>query len=234
MSVATFRESDPLARHSLSPGELKLLLIAERAHDSFLAFRGIDGQLETYELGGSEHTIGRSPETDLALSWDHEVSGLHAEMRCLGGQWALVDDGLSTNGTYVNGRRIGGRVRLRSGDLIRVGRTTLAYRAVKASLQETRCAGDIQIESTLTETQRRVLVALCRPYRDDASFATPATNQQIASEVCLSVDAVKTHLRTLFAKLELADLPQNEKRTRLAEYALRFGLISRRELSQGR
>jgi len=231
MSVATFRESDPLARHSLTPGELKLLLTAERAHDSFLAFRSVDGRLETFVLGGSEHTLGRSPEMDLSLAWDHEISSLHAELRCLGGQWALVDDGLSTNGTYVNGRRVSGRMRLRSGDLIRLGRTMLAYRAVKRNLQETVCAGDLQLERTLTETQRRVLVALCRPYRDDVNFATPATNQQIASEVCLSVDAVKTHLRTLFAKLELADLPQNEKRTRLAECALRFGLISRRDLS---
>ena len=79
----------------------------------------------------------------------------------------------------------------------------------------------------LTDTQRRVLVALCRPYRDGGRFASPATNQQIADEVFLSVDAVKMHLRTLFGKFELGDLPQNEKRARLAECVLQFGLISR-------
>ena len=52
----------------------------------------------------------------------------------------------------------------------------------------------------LSETQRRVLVALCRPFRDGSAFATPATNQEIAAEVFLGVDAVKTHLRALFAK----------------------------------
>lgn len=231
MSVTTFNESDPLARHSLLPAELKLLLGAERAHDSFLAFRGVESQLEIYVLSGSEHTLGRGPEMDLSLPWDHEISSLHAELRCLGGQWALVDDGLSTNGTYVNGQRVGGRMRLRSGDVIRLGRTMLAYRATESGVQETISAGNLHMEPTLTETQRRVLVALCRPYRDETNFATPATNQQIASEVCLSIDAVKTHLRTLFAKLELADLPQNEKRARLAECALRFGLISQRDLT---
>ena len=83
----------------------------------------------------------------------------------------------------------------------------------------------------LTDTQRRVLLALCRPYRDGDSFATPATNQQIAAEVCLSVDAVKTHLRTLFAKFELGELPQNQKRARLAEVVLQFGVISQRDLA---
>ena len=42
------------------------------------------------------------------------------------------------------------------------------------------------------------------------------------------------HLRTLFARFELSELPQNRKRARLAELALEFGLVSRRELEQPR
>ena len=82
----------------------------------------------------------------------------------------------------------------------------------------------------LTATQRKVLIALCRPYRDGGSFTSPATNQQIADELFLSVEAVKMHLRTLFGKFELGELPQNEKRVRLAECALQYGVISRQEL----
>jgi DNA-binding NarL/FixJ family response regulator len=74
-----------------------------------------------------------------------------------------------------------------------------------------------------------VLVALCRPYRH-GGFATPATNQDIAREVFLSVDAVKMHLRTLFARFELGSLPQNQKRATLAERALQRGVISFRDL----
>lgn len=232
MARATPIEGNPLAQHTLSPSELKHLLAAEEAGHALLAFRDPDGGLELHRLDGSQHTLGRSPEMDLSILWDPEISSLHAEITCLGSEWTLIDDGLSTNGTYVNGHRISGRHRLRNGELIRIGRTTLAYSSAQAiRVQETASAGESPRSQALTETQRRVLVALCRPYRDGESFATPATNQQIAAEVYLSVDAVKMHLRTLFAKLELTELPQNQKRTRLAECALQFGLISRRELA---
>jgi hypothetical protein len=225
---------DPLAQHSLSPSELKRVLATERYGDPFLAFRDQEGLLALFALNriGQASTVGRRPEVDLSIPWDGEISGLHAELQRIGGEWALVDDGLSTNGTYVNGQRISGRRRLRDGDLIRVGRTVLAYKAGRAApVQETQSAGDLPIAPTLSDTQRRVLIALCRPYRDGGDFATPATNQQIAAEVFLSVDAVKMHLRALFAKFELAALPQNQKRARLAECVLRFGLISQQDLA---
>jgi hypothetical protein len=73
---------------------------------------------------------------------------------------------------------------------------------------------------SLTETQERILAALCRPLQEHGAFATPATNQEIADEVFLSVDAVKGHLRALYAKFGIESLPQNQKRARLAEIAL--------------
>jgi pSer/pThr/pTyr-binding forkhead associated (FHA) protein len=222
---------DPLARHSVSPVELKGLLAAERDGTAFLAFRDPAGSLKLFAVSGERTmTLGRRDEMDLSIPWDPEVSGLHAEIQCVGGEWAIVDDGLSTNGTYVNGQRLSGRQRLKDEDLIRVGATTLAYRLpCSGSVQETKTAGDLP-QVQLTDTQRRVLIALCRPYRDGDSFATPATNQAIAAEVFLSVDAVKMHLRTLFGKFELANLAQNQKRTKLAECALQFGVISPRDL----
>jgi hypothetical protein len=224
---------DPLAQHSLSPSELKQVLAAERAGEPFLALRDGEGQLLLCELGrlATRRTVGRRAETDLSISWDDEVSGLHAELECLGGEWTIVDDGLSTNGTYLNGERISGRQRLRDGDRVRVGRTILVFNAASPEPEGTTVnAGERPQLPQLTDTQRRVLVALCRPYRDGGSFATPASNQQIANEVFLSVDAVKMHLRALFNRFELSELPQNQKRARLAECALQFGLISQREL----
>jgi hypothetical protein len=82
----------------------------------------------------------------------------------------------------------------------------------------------------VTEPQRFVLLALCRPYKGGRPYATPSTNQQIAAELFLSLDAVKTHLRVLFHKFGIEDLPQNQKRTRLAEMALEFGIIAENEL----
>jgi predicted ArsR family transcriptional regulator len=77
----------------------------------------------------------------------------------------------------------------------------------------------------LTDAQRSVLVALCRPYQDARPYASPASNQQIAGELFLSLDAVKTHLRVLFHKFGIENLPQNQKRARLAEMALELGLV---------
>lgn len=224
---------DPLAPHSLSPGELQELIAAERVGHPFLVFRDQDGQLGLFTVGSGEqaHTVGRQPEMDLSIAWDPEVSGLHAELQRLGGEWTVVDDGLSTNGTYVNDQRVRGRQRLHDGDRLRIGQTVLAYKAGSAvRVKKTITTGETPLPQELTETQRRVLIALCRPYRDAGNFTTPATNQQIADEVFLGVDAVKMHLRTLFAKFELSALPQNEKRVRLAERALQFGVITERDL----
>ena len=54
-----------------------------------------------------------------------------------------------------------------------------------------------------------------------------ATNAQIAAELCLSVDAVKTHLRGVAHRWGLDHLPQNEKRARTAQLALRLGSAGR-------
>ena len=45
----------------------------------------------------------------------------------------------------------------------------------------------------------------------------------------LSVDAVKAHLRGLFERFGLEDLPQNQKRGRLAATALVSGLVTPRD-----
>lgn len=233
MSAQAPKDGDPLARHSLSASELKKLLAIERAGEAFLAFRDGQGELRFFASGEPDatNTVGRRPEMDLSLAWDNEVSGLHAELHHLGAEWTIVDDGLSTNGTYVNGRRITGRQRLRDGDRIKVGATVLAYRAAQATLVQETVAAPDRPALQLTDSQRRVLIALCRPYREGGGYATPATNQQIAAEIFLSVDAVKMHLRTLFGKFELSELPQNQKRAKLAEQALQFGVISHRDLA---
>jgi DNA-binding NarL/FixJ family response regulator len=94
----------------------------------------------------------------------------------------------------------------------------------------TAAAPDVVPSARLTETQRKILIALCRPFREGSRYATPSTNQQIADEVFLSVDAVKGHLRALFEKFGVGDLPQNQKRVRLVEVALQTGAISTRDL----
>jgi hypothetical protein len=86
-------------------------------------------------------------------------------------------------------------------------------------------AADPPTDILLTDTQARILAALCRPISEGNSFASPATNQEIADAVFLSVDAVKGHLRTLYRKFGLEDLPQSERRARLVELAVAGGYV---------
>ncbi|WP_405167621.1 FHA domain-containing protein [Nocardia sp. NBC_01499] len=202
---------------------------------SFLRFQDDTGRQQELMLSADRErvTIGRSPQADLALPWDAEVSRLHAAIEYLGAQWTIVDDGLSRNGTFVNGDRLVGRRRLMAGDVIRVGTSRVSFHDFGGVADDiTRVSSGTVPPSfrQLTETQRSVLIALCRPYKNGAAFATPASNQQIAEELFLSVDAIKTHLRALFAKFGVEDLPQNAKRVRLAFLAIQSGLISDRDL----
>lgn len=61
---------------------------------------------------------------------------------------------------------------------------------------------------------------------------TPATNQQIAEELFLSIEGVKTHLRGLFEIFGVQQVPQNEKRAMLVERAFLAGVITERDLAQ--
>jgi pSer/pThr/pTyr-binding forkhead associated (FHA) protein len=221
----------PLQAHSATPAELRERIEAERRGRPFLVFRDGDGAQRLLDLTGMERlSVGRGAGNELSLPWDTEVSRLHAELEAIAGEWTVSDDGLSRNGTFVNGNRISGRTRLRDGDLLRVGQTSIAYRRPEAEdSMPTRVAGAHLALTDLPPTQRQVLVALARPYKHN-EFAVPATNQDIADELHLSVDAVKSHLRTLFQRFGIEHLPQNQKRSRLVAEALQSGLIATRDL----
>lgn len=201
--------------------------------ESRLRYIDKDGRQHRYELSPTAPrvTIGRSPDADVPFTGDEEVSRLHAVVEWIGTHWTILDDGLSRNGTFVNGERITGRRRLREGDSIRIGTIRLTFQEIGAGPDEaTRVAAEMPTVRSVTDTQRGVLLALCRPYKHGAAFASPASNQAIATELFLSVDAVKTHLRALFTKFGVEDLPQNLKRVRLAELALHSGIITERDL----
>lgn len=221
----------PARPHSASPAELAEQLAAERGGGAFLLWRVAQGQrIIPLDPTRPRITLGRGPEVDADLGDDEQVSRLHAEVERIGGAWTVADDGLSRNGSYLNGERITGRKRLTDRDELRLGATIVVFRdPAPSSGSATVAAPELAALGQLTDTQRRILIALCRPFRDGSQYATPATNQEVADEVFLSVDAVKGHLRTLFEKFGIGDLPQNQKRVRLVELALRNGVISVRD-----
>ncbi|NLX95825.1 MAG: FHA domain-containing protein [Rhodopirellula sp.] len=90
---------------------------------SLFVIRGND-QGTRFELDAESIGLGRDALNPVQLH-DTEVSRQHAEFRRLKGDYELADLN-SSNGTYVNGRRIH-RYRLSSGDQVQVGSTLMLY-----------------------------------------------------------------------------------------------------------
>jgi pSer/pThr/pTyr-binding forkhead associated (FHA) protein len=222
----------PLELHSATPQELRARIDAERGGQPFLVYRDGDDRQSIVALNelGERLTLGRREGNDIVLAWDEEVSRVHAALERVGPDWLIADDGLSHNGTWVNGERVTGQRRLRDGDVIAVGATPLAFVAPDAGAsQPTVTARGPHVAAALSPAQRRVLIALCRPY-GRSSYAAPSSNREIADELVVSVDAVKATLRALFPLFGVDELPQNRKRAALVEAALRTGAVARRDL----
>jgi pSer/pThr/pTyr-binding forkhead associated (FHA) protein len=223
----------PQGPKAVSAVELKAQIETERLGRPFVVYRDEAGDqvIVTVATDATGIWIGRSPSADVHLEWDGEVSSLHAQIEVVRDECTLVDEGLSRNGSFVNGERVSGRRLLRDGDTIRVGQTLVLFRNPASAVAEsTALSGDALTAAGVSPGQKRVLVALCRPFKEGAAFATPATNQQIADELVVSVDAVKSTLRSLFELFGVDALPQNQKRASLALQALRTGVITRRDL----
>ncbi len=82
-------------------------------------------EVQVYPLAGTEHSIGRSEGSDIALA-DPGVSRNHARIVREGDDF-IVEDLQSTNGTEVNGRPVRRR-RLADGDLVKLANSTLQFR----------------------------------------------------------------------------------------------------------
>jgi FHA domain len=207
-------------RHSSTPSELQERIAAERSDAPFVELRDGDGIQHLIPLAGEHLTVGRSPASGLALPWDAQVSRTHASLECIDGVWTLLDDGRSTNGTFVNEERVQGRRTLRHLDVIRVGATRLRFHdpseATDSKLTEVASQAFIP---TITPAQLRVLIALCRPAEG------PASNEQIADELTVSIDTVKTHMRALFDAFNLQASAPYRKRFELVRLAIDAGLV---------
>jgi hypothetical protein len=182
--------------------ELQARIEAERVGRPFLLYRDGHGAQRIAALADVAEvlTIGRDPGSDVPLVWDQEASRSHAQLARFGAQWAVVDDGLSRNGTFVNGERIISRRRLANLDVVVCGTTRIVFHSPTAATDdETRPATAAQLAPQLTPAQRRVLIGLCRPFKDRPRYALPASNREIADElIIIIVEAVRTHMKSLF------------------------------------
>ena len=81
---------------------------------------------KSFPLTG-ELTIGRSEECKVRVEGDTYVSSVHARIFQKDGSYMVEDLG-STNGTYLNRRRITAPAELQRGDRVKVGKTVLEMR----------------------------------------------------------------------------------------------------------
>jgi ribosome-associated protein YbcJ (S4-like RNA binding protein) len=80
--------------------------------------------LDQFELQQGDTKIGRRPGSDIVVD-NMAVSGEHANIFTIGDDSFIQDLG-STNGTFVNNKRVT-KHHLRHGDVITIGKHTLSY-----------------------------------------------------------------------------------------------------------
>lgn len=95
------------------------------------------GRVFTLSQGGV-YLIGRDG-ADIVLE-DEKVSRKHAEIGLYGPDALVVRDLASTNGTRLNGKKIGDKEKLNHWDIIKVGDTLLRFAVIEGSLKVSRSA----------------------------------------------------------------------------------------------
>lgn len=160
------------------------------------------------KLGAAAVIIGRSSSVGLPLPEDGKVSGNHARVVPLDGERWMLEDMGSTNGTFLNDERVE-QAPLKSGDLIRIGRSLIVFRADGSSvhLSDVRMVGggssaDIRPKSGAT-------LAPPYPVSPPAAGEAPAAGQpqpagERSSSVASAVDVALQELVLASSELVFA------------------------------
>lgn len=178
----------------------------------------------TYSLGSRRATIGRAPDNAVVVDLD-SVSRRHCTLRPQRSGFFVIDDG-STNGTFVNERRLTTERALRSGDLLRVGSAVLKFLSDDATSGLEAQYHDALYRLTITDglTQlfnRRYLVDFI-----EREMARCSRHRRPISLLLLDIDHFKAvndtygHLAGDFVLRELAALlrPRIRREECLARY----------------
>ncbi len=142
-----------------------------------LRFINSDGHQIEYELGADLVTIGRSPDAVLVIQGE-KISRLHCGIRPWDQDYVLKDYG-STNGTYVNERRVDATV-IRAGDVIRIGSVQMrvdvkATRGAKTILRE--LTQEMETGGKGYRTMLREIVRSTEPPAETPPVADPSRGQ---------------------------------------------------------
>ena len=172
---------------------------------------------ELRTLESERVTVGTLESNDVVVDADG-VSRAHAALERFGDTWCVRDLG-SRNGTFVNGERIIGEHALHSGDEVVLGRLRLVFHGPARGTE----TAAIAQPPPLTQRERDVLVALCRPLLTGDAFTEPASTRAIAAELVVSEAAVKQHLSRLYVKFDVEH--DERRRVQLANAAVSTGAV---------
>ncbi|HMI93808.1 MAG TPA: FHA domain-containing protein [Polyangiales bacterium] len=169
-------------------------------------------------IAGAVFVVGRGAQADLQLD-DESVSRRHALFRIDDDEAPTVEDLGSRNGTFVNDRRIAGRVSLALGDDVALGSAELTL--IRVRTRTPFCSAPI------TRPMQRLPSAVDGPLaalspRERELFALLArglSQRQIAEHLGVSIKTVETHRTHIGRKLNL------RTRAELISCALETGVL---------
>lgn len=186
--------------------------------------------MERRELppNGGSVLIGRRATAFVCLT-DPTVSRAHAELTRVDDIWVLEDIG-STAGTLLIragvARRVTARIALRHDDRIKAGSVALRFEQPTADVDEGETVRvGLTGEMRLTDRERDVLLALATPQLHGLSGAP--SDAELAAELVVSPETIKTYLGQLYAKFRLRELPNHRKRPELVRRAIDEGWVAR-------
>jgi pSer/pThr/pTyr-binding forkhead associated (FHA) protein len=129
MEEKNLRMQEEIKRRQMTnPGEVvkndpkKTIIAGSATAPTLKVYMGTGAQ--TYTLKPSQISIGRK-DTNTIVIQEQTISSNHAQINFEGGQYVLTDLN-STNGTFVNGKRITKQA-LRNGDLVRMGAIEMKF-----------------------------------------------------------------------------------------------------------
>jgi adenylate cyclase len=134
-----------------------------------LILKGAAGDATEYPLG-QNNVLGRSTTASVRLA-DREVSRKHSQIDLENGDYVLRDLG-SSNGTFLNGKRIFGPTKLKDGDEVVIGTSKMEFRlgaGLKPKNVEIVHTGDglKELEGVVARTSAKATFAPVEQIQDD-------------------------------------------------------------------